>query len=307
MSRKKKILVVGAAAVLVTAMTAVVGVHPGLAVTAACGSPPCTSPVNLLAGTGEALTISISGSISVTAANIAAHLGSVSVGLATASTTNPGQDWQALQLADAVGVLAGNGGLSPRLNVQYSGNPVVEFEATPDGIPTDECLSAAFTGSYAANDYSASGNNGGIGGSVSGPAFTPGNPNSFDGDALTLSTCGAVYPMTSPGESYATATNTQNYMTTSIMPTAWIPDSNNASNGYLDLINGSSLNYLDPEVLSDTASTQGLGSSGSNVSGNLSLLPLNELGSVVSSGQMWDYSPEGTNAAAIKKDGVIHN
>jgi hypothetical protein len=113
--------------------------------------------------------------------------------------------------------------------------------------------------------------------------------------------------MTSPGESYATATNTQNYMTTSIMPTAWIPDSNNASNGYLDLINGSSLNYLDPEVLSDTASTQGLGSSGSNVSGNLSLLPLNELGSVVSSGQMWDYSPEGTNAAAIKKDGVIHN
>jgi hypothetical protein len=89
--------------------------------TTACGTW-CTSPSNQSAGTGEVLTVSGS-----------------SIVMAAASTTNSAQDWTAegegeVSTAVTAGVLSG------KLDMQYSGDTLLEYQYAPNGVPSGQCL-----------------------------------------------------------------------------------------------------------------------------------------------------------------------
>jgi hypothetical protein len=98
--------------------------------TAACGSS-CTSPYNQSLGTGEVLAVS-----------------GTSVVLSAASTTNSAEDWTPEGEGDVANAVAADV-VSPRLDMLYSTDQLVEFQYVPDGVPSDECLAntATWTGS----------------------------------------------------------------------------------------------------------------------------------------------------------------
>jgi hypothetical protein len=98
--------------------------------TAACGSS-CTSPYNESLGSGEVLAVS-----------------GTSVVMSTASTTSSAEDWTPMQEGDVANGVSADV-VSPRLDMLYSTDQLVEFQYAPDGVPSDECLSntATFTGS----------------------------------------------------------------------------------------------------------------------------------------------------------------
>ncbi len=89
--------------------------------TAACGTA-CTSPSVQSLGTGEALAVSGS-----------------SVVMAAASTTSSAQDWTPEQVGDVANAVSA-GVLSPRLDMLYSTDQLVQYQYAPAGVPSDQCL-----------------------------------------------------------------------------------------------------------------------------------------------------------------------
>jgi hypothetical protein len=128
MLSKAKFYLVGMA--VVTALAVPIGLlsadAPAGASTAACGSS-CTSPSVQSVGTGQVLTVSGS-----------------TVTMAVAGTTSSGQDWTPEQEGDVANAVAA-GILSPKLNMLYSTDPLLEFQYAPSGVPSDQCLADSFT------------------------------------------------------------------------------------------------------------------------------------------------------------------
>jgi hypothetical protein len=279
MSRKMKISVVAAAAVLAAAGMGAVGTGSGHASTAACG-PSCTSPVNSADGT-DVLTLTITqesghpacASTTVTAAILTAIVNGsaptcvLTVGMAAASTTNTGQDWLTMTDGNAQEFIAADA-LPAWLNIQDSSYTVLEFEAAPDGTPTGLCLS------------------------------------SWSASEVYLSRCGVstdVATASATGNSdtangVSTSSGTTTSTTTVSCETCWVLDHGNAdpSTGYDDLISGTSQNFSLPDVLTYS-------------SGTLSSQMLDEVGGVVSPGQMWNFTYQEQSSLGIKQDGTMHS
>jgi hypothetical protein len=89
--------------------------------TAACGTA-CTSPSVESQGTGEVLAVSGN-----------------SIVLASANTTSSTQDWTPLFEGPVSGAVSA-GVVSAKLDMNYSGADLEEFEYAPNGAPSDECL-----------------------------------------------------------------------------------------------------------------------------------------------------------------------
>jgi hypothetical protein len=121
-SKAKAYLVVAVIAATVVAGGLVSADVPAGASTAACGSS-CTSPSVESLGTGEVLAVSGS-----------------SVVMSAASTTNSAQDWTPEQEGDVSNAVSA-GVVSPRLNLLYSTDQLVEFQYAPNGVPSDKCMS----------------------------------------------------------------------------------------------------------------------------------------------------------------------
>jgi hypothetical protein len=130
MLNKAKICLLGLA--MATALAVPVSLlsadGPAGASTTACGSF-CTSPSVQSVGTGQVLTVS-----------------GTNVTMATAGTTNSGQDWSPEQDGDVANAVSA-GVLPPKLNLLYSTDQLVEFQSAPNGVPSDQCLADSFTGS----------------------------------------------------------------------------------------------------------------------------------------------------------------
>jgi hypothetical protein len=60
--------------------------------------------------------------------------------MSAASTTNSGQDWTPEQEGDVANAVSA-GVISPRLNMLYSTDQLVEFQYAPNGVPSDKCVS----------------------------------------------------------------------------------------------------------------------------------------------------------------------
>jgi hypothetical protein len=281
MSRKMKISVVAAAVVLAAAGTIVVGTGSGQASTAACG-PSCTSPVNSADGT-NVLTLTLTGSgkgcssTTVTAASLTAAANytstcTLTVGMAAASTTNTGQDWLTMTDGDVPAFVSADA-LPTWLNIQDTADPVLEFEAAPDGTPTGLCLSL---------------------------------PD--DSSELYLSTCGVSTDVSTasatggsstvdstPEHSTTNSSGTTTSTTTVSCVTCWVLDKGNAGSGtgYDDLISGTSQNFSLPDVLTYSG-------------GGVGIQPLDEIGGVVSPGQMWNFTYQEQSSLGIKQDGTMH-
>jgi len=99
---------------------------PAGASTTACGGS-CTSPSVQSAGTAEVLTVSGS-----------------SVTMTAASSSNSAQDWTPELEGDVANAVAA-GVLSPKLNMLYSTDQLVEFQTAPNGLPSDKCLANTST------------------------------------------------------------------------------------------------------------------------------------------------------------------
>jgi hypothetical protein len=129
MINKAKVYLVGMAAVTALAVPASLlsADAPAGASTTACGSS-CTSPSVQSVGTGQVLTFS-----------------GTSVTMSAASTTSSGQDWTPEQEGDVANAVAA-GVLSPKLNMQYSTDQLVEFQTAPNGVPSDQCIADSYTG-----------------------------------------------------------------------------------------------------------------------------------------------------------------
>jgi hypothetical protein len=125
---KAKMYVVGMAAVTALAVPASLlsADAPAGASTTACGSS-CTSPSVESVGTGQVLTAS-----------------GTSVTMSAASGTSSGQDWTPEQEGDVANAIAA-GVLSPKLNMLYSTDQLVEFQTAPNGVPSDQCIADNFT------------------------------------------------------------------------------------------------------------------------------------------------------------------
>jgi hypothetical protein len=285
-----------------------------LAATTACGSS-CTSPVNQGLGTGETPTITITGSgcPSVTAAGLESAAGdsscTISVAMATASAANAGQDWVAME-EGTVDKFITDQALSQRLDIQYGSDEVVEFEAAPDGVASNLCLAVVSgkatlqpcggatsvqtdtqTGSQ--TDKSSGTNTGSdstsynmfdwccqpnVGGNLPYYYVTTGSDDTSSGSNTSTGT--------------TTSTGTDTTITSTYSETAWILDTGNTSNGYLDVINGSDQAYSDPLVL--TAASDG----------SLGLSSLSEIAGVVTTTQMWAFQYASASTATLKKEGV---
>ena len=100
---------------------------PAGASTAACGGP-CTSPSVRSLGTGEVLAVS----------------GGSGVAMAAASSSNSAEDWTPEQEGPVSGA-AQAGVVSARLDMNYSGDTLVEFQYAPGGVPSGECLADTAT------------------------------------------------------------------------------------------------------------------------------------------------------------------
>jgi hypothetical protein len=275
-----------------------------LAATTACGSS-CTSPVNQGLGTGETPTITITGSgcPSVTAAGLESAAGNssctISVAMATTSTTNAGQDWVAME-EGTVDKFITDQALSQRLDIQYGSDEVVEFEAAPNGVASNLCLALVSgkatlqqcggatsvqtdtqTGSQA--DKSSGTNTGSVSTTIT---------NCCNGVNEVETGSSDTNSGTSSSTDTTTSTGTDTTITSTYSGTAWILDSGNTSNGYLDVINGSDQAYSDPLVLTATSS------------GSLGLSSLSEVGGAVTTTQMWAFQYQSASAATLKKEGI---
>jgi hypothetical protein len=102
-----------------------------VASTAACGFA-CGSPFNELAGSGEVLAVSGSGS-------------SASVVMAAASSTSTAQDWTAQEELGDVDTAVGYGIVSKALDLNYNNDALVEFQYVPGGVPSGQCLADGVT------------------------------------------------------------------------------------------------------------------------------------------------------------------
>jgi hypothetical protein len=100
---------------------------PAGASTTACGSS-CTSPSVQSVGTGQVLTVS-----------------GTSLTMSAANTTSSTEDWTPEQEGDVANAVAANV-LSPKLNMLYSTDQLVEFQYAPNGVPSDQCLADNWTG-----------------------------------------------------------------------------------------------------------------------------------------------------------------
>ena len=98
--------------------------------TAACGSA-CISPSAESLGTGEELAV---GSTTTTPAGT-----TTSVVMSAASTTNSAEDWT-LEAEGVVSNAVSAGVVSPRLNMLYAAQTMVELQSAPDGEPSGKCL-----------------------------------------------------------------------------------------------------------------------------------------------------------------------
>ena len=220
------------AVALAVALAVAVALTRGPAVhaaTTACGSL-CSDPVNQSAGTGETLTVgfssqSTSGCPAVTAASLQNPPTGCTpaVSLAAASSTSAGQDWVVMlegPTSNGVAAFIADGALSNKLGIQYSTDSVVEVEATPNGVPSGQCLAYATTTSRLGIP-------------------TPG---------IGLAECGQV------------STTVAGSVTTISSPTVWILDQANSANGFVDLVCGTSQTFALPQVLAVTGSgsNQGL-------------------------------------------------
>jgi len=269
------------ATVVAVALAVVASVVSGPAVqasTAACGVA-CTTPSNEYAGTGDSLTISFSSKSSscgtVTAAALNGGQCGPSVGLLASSATDPAQDWEVLE-EGSVSTFVTFGALSSKLDIQYGGeeaggssaDSVVEFEAVPDGVASDQCL--AYTGS----------------------------------STVTLQQCGTVDSYNSSTSNDTTTDNgivngsTSTGTATTYSPTAWILDQANDSDGFEDVISGYSQTYSDPLVLNVATCSCGSTSVGT--------APFSTVGGAVSANQMWSFAYGGQSAAVVKHGSMKH-
>ena len=278
-----------------------------LASTTACGSS-CITPLNQGLGTSETPTITITGSgcPAVTAAGLETAAGesscTIKVAMAAATTTNAGQDWATLE-EGTVDKFISDQALSPRLDIQYGSDEVVEFEAAPDGVASNLCLalvSGAATvqqcgGATSVQTESQAGSETDTNSSTnSGSDSSSYDMYCCDDDDEGLVAEGASDTISGStnGTVTSTSSGTDTTTTSSYSGTAWILDSGNTANGYLDVISGSDQAYSDPLVLTAASS------------GSLGLSSLSELGGVVTSTQMWAFEYESASAATLKKDGV---
>jgi hypothetical protein len=101
---------------------------PAGASTTACGSR-CTSPSNELLGTGQVLAV--------------ANLKNGTVDMAAASSSNSAEDWSPLQ-EGSVTLAAQAGVVSARLDMNYSGDTLMEYQYAPNGTPSDDCLADGY-------------------------------------------------------------------------------------------------------------------------------------------------------------------
>jgi hypothetical protein len=280
-----------------------------LASTTACGSS-CTSPVNEDLGTSETPTISISGTgcPAVTAAGLEEAESdsscTVSVAMAATSTASPGQDWVVME-EGLVSAFVTYGALSPRLDIQYSGDEVVEFEAAPDGDASDLCLSVVYLTSIALQpcggatneqvDSETGSETGTSSGSTTGTDNDYNDVQFFDNYEGAYVSSSTDYPDDSTsGTDTATTKGTDTTTNSTFSGTAWILDAGNTtSSGYLDVISGTSQVFSDPNVLTSTS-----------IDGPLETSALSEVGGVVNTAEMWAFEYESSSAATLKKDGV---
>jgi len=273
------------ATVVAVALAVVASVVSGPAVqasTAACGVA-CTTPSNEYAGTGDSLTISFSSKSSscgtVTAAALNGGQCGPSVGLLASSATDPAQDWEVLE-EGSVSTFVTFGALSSKLDIQYGGeeaggssaDSVVEFEAVPDGVASDQCL--AYTGSSTVTLQQC--------GTVDSYGTSTGSGTNSPTNALTGST----------------NTNTSTDVSTTYSPTAWILDQANDSDGFEDVISGYSQTYSDPLVLNVATC--------SCVSPSVGTAPFRTVDGAVSANQMWSFAYGGQSAAVVKHASMKH-
>jgi hypothetical protein len=187
-----------------------------------------------------------------------------SVVMAAASTTNSEEDWTPELQQQTVAQAAADGVVSSRLAFNYGIDQLLEFQYAPNGKPSDLCL--ADTSSDApVND------------------FTP--PVNVPTQSVAIEPCG---------------------MTAASL---WILDENTEtieSNGYTDLINAgyaAEYTYLAPSTEDSSSFTSPFAEPEVltvNSSGNVVLAPLSELGTVVSSSQLWTSWSSPTNAAVLR-------
>ena len=228
---------------------------------------PCTSLSVQSQGTSEYLTVGGSSSSGYT------------LSLAAASTTNTAQDFTPIS-ESTVGTAISYGILPERWNLIYSGGYLMEYEYAPGGIPSGQCLA-----------------DGANADTIEGPLEDGEILNSTDYEpntSLTLSTCG-VSPQT-----------------------LWILDTNNEFDvpGYIDMISagytdcpdynvwyppqsGVSSNCVTPFSVPEVLTY--------NSKGQVVLAQLSEIGSNVSSSQMWTGTTALSQTAlrkAIKKSAV---
>lgn len=123
MSSKAKVYLVAAAVIAAAIPGSLLALSAG-ASTTACGSS-CTSPYNQSLGTGKELAVSGFGVV-----------------MAAASTTNSAEDWT-VEAEGPVSAAVSAGVLSPKLNMLYSGDSLVEYQYAPNGVPSDRCLADA--------------------------------------------------------------------------------------------------------------------------------------------------------------------
>jgi hypothetical protein len=128
MFSKAKVYLVGMAVIsaLAVPVSLLSADAPAGASTTACGGS-CTSPSVQSVGTGQVLTVS-----------------GTSVTMSAGNTTSSTQDWTPEQEGDVANAVAA-GVLSPKLNMQYSTDQLVEFQTAPNGVPSDQCLADNFT------------------------------------------------------------------------------------------------------------------------------------------------------------------
>jgi hypothetical protein len=127
MGMSRPAIVCLAAGAVMVAVFVPASLPPAGASTAACGSA-CTSPSVESLGTGQVLTVS-----------------GTSVEMAAASTSNSAEDWTPLQ-EGPVYAAAGDGVVSARLEMNYYGDTLVEFQYLPDGdsVNPPECLADGY-------------------------------------------------------------------------------------------------------------------------------------------------------------------
>ncbi len=297
-----------AGGVALTVVTSVAAGPSAQASTTACGGL-CTTPSNKALGTGETPTITVTGS-SCTGAPSAGTLVSeyansactISVGMATATTTNPYQDWAVIE-EGTVDKFISDQALSPALDIQYGADEVVEFEAAPSGAATNLCL--ALVSSKVTLKQCGLSSDTQTGTSTGTQTDkTTGSNNGSDSesdDEQCCTTSGDIYMTGSLGTSTgsssstdtATSTGTSTTSTSIYSLTAWILDSGNTTSGYLDVISGTDQAFSNPQVLMASGTT-------------LSVTWLNELGGVVNSSQMWSFGYQSSSAVQFKKSGMQH-